>query len=81
MRPARHAGDEVGDISRIGKRYVQTADNPSVTADQVVACPSPVADTITSPVAEDEAGVTPEAIAARDADKLECLVQAVEYQR
>lgn len=71
----------VGDISRIGKRYVQTADNPSVTADQVAACPSPVADTITSAVTEYEAGVTREAIVARDADKLECLVQAVEYQR
>ncbi|WP_347878309.1 HD domain-containing protein [Streptomyces sp. KS 21] len=31
-------------------------------------------------VDEYEAGETPEAIVARDADKLECLVQAVEYR-
>jgi putative hydrolase of HD superfamily len=31
-------------------------------------------------VSEYEAGETPEAICARDADKLECLLQAREYQ-
>jgi putative hydrolases of HD superfamily len=56
----------VGDVSRIGKRYVTTADNRSVTADQVAACPAPVGETIASAVAEFEAGTTPEAIVARD---------------
>ena len=71
----------IGDVSRIGKQYIKTADNVSVTTDQVAACPVPVGEAITSAVAEFEAGTTAEAIVARDADKLECLVQAVEYQR
>ncbi|GAA2581069.1 HD domain-containing protein [Dactylosporangium fulvum] len=70
----------IGDISRIGKRYLKAADNPSITADQIAGCPPTVVDTITSAVAEYEAATTPEAIVARDADKLECLIQAVEYQ-
>jgi putative hydrolase of HD superfamily len=70
----------IGDISRIGKRYVTATDNQSVTADQVAACPPAVAEAVASAVAEYEAAATPEAIVARDADKLECLVQAVEYR-
>jgi 5'-deoxynucleotidase YfbR-like HD superfamily hydrolase len=35
---------------------------------------------ISAAVSEYEAGETPEAIFARDADKLECLLQAREYQ-
>ena len=35
---------------------------------------------ISAAVSEYEAGETPEAICARDADKLECLLQAREYQ-
>lgn len=70
----------IGDSSRINKRYVKTADNESVTADQVAACPPAVANAITAAVAEYEAAVSLEAVVAHDADKLECLVQAVEYR-
>jgi putative hydrolases of HD superfamily len=45
----------------------------------VATCPPAVADVIASAVAEFGAGTTPEAIVARDADQLECLVQAIEY--
>jgi putative hydrolases of HD superfamily len=70
----------ITDIPHIARRYLDAADNETVTGDQVATCPPPVASTIGAAVAEYEAGVTIEAIVARDADKLECLVQAVEYR-
>ncbi|MER6593030.1 HD domain-containing protein [Micromonospora purpureochromogenes] len=70
----------ITDIPHIAKRYLTAAPNTAVTADQVAACPPAVADVITAAVAEYEAGESLEAVVARDADKLECLVQAVEYR-
>ncbi|MEU7844360.1 HD domain-containing protein [Micromonospora sp. NPDC049114] len=70
----------ITDIPHIAKRYLSAAPNTAVTADQVADCPPAVADTITAAVTEYEAQETLEAIVARDADKLECLVQAVEYR-
>ncbi|WFE92677.1 HD domain-containing protein [Micromonospora sp. WMMD987] len=70
----------ITDIPHIARRYLTAAPNTTVTADQVAACPPAVADLVNAAVAEYEAGETPEAIVARDADKLECLVQAVEYR-
>ncbi|WP_030488536.1 HD domain-containing protein [Micromonospora chokoriensis] len=70
----------ITDIPHIAKRYLTAEPNTAVTADQVAACPPAVADVITAAVAEYEAGETLEAVVARDADKLECLVQAVEYR-
>ncbi len=45
----------VGDIPHISRRYLEAADNQTVTADQVAACPAAVADAINSAVAEYEA--------------------------
>ncbi|MDG4797516.1 HD domain-containing protein [Micromonospora sp. WMMD1082] len=70
----------ITDIPHIAKRYLTAVPNTTVTADQVATCPPTVADVITAAVAEYEAGETLEAVVARDADKLECLVQAVEYR-
>ncbi|GHJ49122.1 haloacid dehalogenase [Catellatospora sp. TT07R-123] len=70
----------IGDIPRIGRRYLTAASNESVTADQVAKAPDAVAEMIRSVVAEYEQGETLEAVVARDADKLECLIQAVEYR-
>ncbi|MGN9776524.1 HD domain-containing protein [Micromonospora sp. H33] len=70
----------ITDIPHVAKRYLTAVPNTAVTADQVAACPPAVADVITAAVAEYEAGETREAVVARDADKLECLVQAVEYR-
>ncbi|GAB3956947.1 HD domain-containing protein [Micromonospora vulcania] len=70
----------ITDIPHIAKRYLTAVPNIAVTTDQVAACPPAVADVITAAVAEYEAGETLEAVVARDADKLECLVQAVEYR-
>jgi putative hydrolase of HD superfamily len=42
--------------------------------------PEALAKSIRDTVAEYEARLTPEAICARDADKLECLLQGIEYK-
>ncbi|MFF3856705.1 HD family hydrolase [Micromonospora sp. NPDC002575] len=68
------------DLPHIAKRYLSATSNAAITADQVAGCPPAVIDTITAAVTEYEAGETLDAIVARDADKLECLVQAVEYR-
>jgi putative hydrolase of HD superfamily len=70
----------ITDIPHIAKRYLTAAANTDITADQVAECPPAVVDVITGAVIEYEAGETLEAVVARDADKLECLVQAVEYR-
>jgi putative hydrolase of HD superfamily len=67
------------DLPHLARRYVTAAANETVTGDQVRPLPEPAASMIRGAVAEYEAGQTPEARAARDADKLECLLQAREY--
>src|ERR1035437_294329 len=68
------------DIPHLAKSYVSAARNERVTLDQVAPLPPPVAGMISAAVAEYEAGETLEARCARDADKLDCLLQAREYQ-
>lgn len=74
-----------GDIPSVGKEYVHTV-NPTVVAnDQVSGLPEDLALRIVALIDEHEsaktAGATPESKCSRDADKLECLLQAREYQR
>jgi putative hydrolase of HD superfamily len=68
------------DLPHLTKRYVTAAANETVTSDQVRPLPDTIAAMIRGAVAEYENGETPEARCARDADKLECLLQAREYQ-
>lgn len=68
------------DLPHLTKQYVTAAPNDTVTSDQVKPLPAAVAAMIQDAVAEYESGQTPEARCARDADKLECLLQAREYQ-
>ncbi|MFE5592308.1 HD family hydrolase [Streptomyces sp. NPDC056549] len=70
----------VGDIPHIGRRYIKAAENGEVTADQVVHAHLSVRAGVQAAVDEYEARETLEAKVARDADKLECLFQAVEYR-
>ncbi|MEV5412287.1 HD domain-containing protein [Thermopolyspora sp. NPDC052614] len=70
----------ITDIPYIGKRYLKAAPNTRVTADQVRDVPEAVAGVIRDAVGEYEDRTTLEAVCARDADKLECLIQAVEYR-
>jgi putative hydrolases of HD superfamily len=67
------------DLSHLTKKYVSPAPNEAVTSDQVNRLPRALAGVITAAVAEYEARETPEARCARDADKLELLLQAREY--
>jgi putative hydrolases of HD superfamily len=69
-----------GDIPSVGKWYVTTSANVDITASQVAACPPQVAEAVHSIVKEYEDHESVEASIAWDADKLECLVQAREYQ-
>src|SRR4029453_6981061 len=70
----------IGDVPSVGKAYVVTAPNAEVTADQVAGFPAQVGRAVRELVEEDEERETQEAQLAKDADKLECLIQAREYQ-
>ncbi|GAA0456077.1 HD family hydrolase [Streptomyces stramineus] len=69
----------VGDIPWIGRRYLTAASNEDVTADQVADAHPAVASGIQAIVAEYEHGDSPEVVVAHDADKLECMIQGLEY--
>lgn len=68
------------DLPHLTKRYVTASGNEQVTEDQVRPLPEAIADVIRGAVNEYEAAETLEARCARDADKLECLLQAREYE-
>ncbi len=70
----------IGDIAYIGRRYVKAADNRDVTADQTADTPPAVREALAAIVDEIESYETKESIIHRDADKLECLFQAIEYR-
>ncbi|MDX3658368.1 HD domain-containing protein [Streptomyces sp. ID05-26A] len=75
----------IGDIPYVGKLYLDVKVPPEAVArDQVQHLPTPLAAHIEALVAEHEAAKdidhTPEARCSRDADKLELLLQAREYQ-
>jgi putative hydrolases of HD superfamily len=70
-----------GDIPHTARPYLSARIDPeAITADQVAGLPEAAARTVRTTVSEYAARSTPEARCARDADKLECLVQAVEYR-
>jgi putative hydrolases of HD superfamily len=70
----------IGDVPRVGKSYVVTSPNPQVTADQVAGFPGEIGQAVRALVDDYEGQESVEARLARDADKLECLIQAREYQ-
>jgi putative hydrolase of HD superfamily len=74
----------IGDVPLVGKAYVRTADPCLVNADQVAGLPAALASRIAAVIAEHESAKGPEPSAearcSRDADKLELLLQAREYQ-
>ncbi|MBF6056697.1 HAD family hydrolase [Streptomyces eurocidicus] len=69
----------VGDIPWIGRRYLTAAKNEAVTADQVSQAHPAVAAGVQAIVDEYETGDSLEVMVARDADKLECMIQGLEY--
>jgi putative hydrolase of HD superfamily len=70
----------VGDIPHIGRRYLKAAENQAVTADQTQGLPETVAGHLRDLIDDYETGQGLEVDCAHDADKLECLFQAVEYR-
>jgi len=70
-----------GDLPHTARPYLATRIDPEkITADQITGLPAAAATTVREAVAEYESQASPEARCAGDADKLECLVQAVEYR-
>ncbi|MYS82759.1 HD domain-containing protein [Embleya scabrispora] len=69
-----------GDLAHISQKYVGKGDAVAIAADQSKGLPSGLGALMRSIIGEYEARETPEAICAGDADKLECLVQALEYR-
>lgn len=69
----------VGDIPWVGRRYLTAAKNEAVTADQLADSHPSVAAGIQTIVDEYENGDSREVLVAHDADKLECVIQGLEY--
>lgn len=71
----------IGDIPHIARRYLAAASNEAVTADQVRGLPDVLVKQLTDSVADYEKNSDSiEVTVAHDADKLECLFQAIEYR-
>jgi putative hydrolase of HD superfamily len=71
----------ITDIPHSARPYLgEKAGNETITRDQVARMPDAAAKTVSEAVVEYEARETLEALCARDADKLECLLQALEYR-
>jgi putative hydrolases of HD superfamily len=70
----------IGDVPSVGRAYVTTATPEAVSAHQTAGMPTEVAKAFQALTAEYEAAETIEARLARDADKIETLLQASEYR-
>lgn len=69
-----------GDIPHTAKPYLDKCSADTITADQTAHLPDSARKTVREAVTEYEAQQTAEARCARDADKLECMIQAIEYR-
>lgn len=69
-----------GDVPSVGKRHVSVESPDRTIVTQTAGLPDGLASSIRSLIGEYEAKESAEARCAKDADKLECLLQAREYQ-
>ncbi|MCA1673240.1 MAG: HD domain-containing protein, partial [Actinobacteria bacterium] len=69
-----------GDVPHTARPYLTKPPPEAITADQTAALPGAARKTVQEAVTEYEVQHTAEARCAKDADKLECLIQAIEYQ-
>jgi putative hydrolase of HD superfamily len=69
-----------GDLPHTATPYLTKPDPRQITADQTGRLPDRSRETIRAAVDEYESRQTPEALCAKDADKLEMLLQAIEYR-
>jgi putative hydrolase of HD superfamily len=74
------AETRTGDIEYVGRRYLTAAPDEAIAKDQAADLPAAMTDAFLGVIRQLEDDATPEAACARDADKLECLLQAREYQ-
>jgi 5'-deoxynucleotidase YfbR-like HD superfamily hydrolase len=70
----------IGDVPSVGRAYVTTSKPEAITKDQTAAMPHEIAKVVQDLTAEYEAGETLESRLAHDADKVETLLQAIEYE-
>jgi len=70
----------IGDVPSVGRAYVTTAVPEAVTAHQTSGMPDEIAKTFQELTSEYEAAKTLESRVAHDADKVETLLQAAEYE-
>ncbi|MFP5020779.1 HD domain-containing protein [Pseudonocardia phyllosphaerae] len=77
-----HDSQEVrtGDLPPTAKQYLVKPDARAITADQTEALPANSKDMVRATVDEYEGAESLESRCARDADKLEMILQAVEYR-
>ncbi|SHJ91696.1 putative hydrolases of HD superfamily [Nocardiopsis flavescens] len=70
-----------GDVHHLGQKYLVSKPDPrDIVADQTEGLSMRVGEMVRSAVAAYEDQDSPEARCAKDADKLECLLQGVEYR-
>lgn len=69
-----------GDLPHTAVAYLAKPDPRQITADQTDRLPERSRDTVRAAVDEYESRQTREALCAKDADKLEMLLQAIEYR-
>jgi putative hydrolase of HD superfamily len=69
-----------GDLPLTANDYLRKPEPRQITADQTAALPARSRDLVRSAVDEYETRESPEALCAKDADKLEMLLQALEYR-
>lgn len=74
-----NAETRLGDIPSVGKKYFPKVAETQVIEDQVEGLPPELAERIVGLAREFNAQGSQEARLAKDADRLECLVQAREY--
>lgn len=70
----------IGDVPSVGRAYVHTVKAEAVSNHQTAAMPDALSSIFQGLVQEYEAGETTEAQLAHDADKIEMLLQAREYE-
>jgi putative hydrolase of HD superfamily len=70
----------IGDIPNVAKSYVSHRPELEIAADQVAGMPDALRESILGVVGLFEAQDSPEALLAKDADRLECVMQAREYE-
>jgi 5'-deoxynucleotidase YfbR-like HD superfamily hydrolase len=70
----------IGDVPSVGRAYITSAAPEAITVHQTAAMPHDVAKVFQELTAEYEAGETVESQLAHDADKIETLLQAAEYE-